>query len=78
MKGTVSVSMKKISSLICLLIAAILYSTDRINVHLSHIAMTNVGVIGETIYINDIFTIILALIFACMGIYFLVKSRNEK
>lgn len=74
-------NMKKIFSSICFLAAAILYATDQINLHLSQIAISNMGVSVKTGYIDNIFTVILALIFTALGIYFLVKkdeSTNTK
>lgn len=69
--------MKRISALICFLISVILYATDQINLHLSQVSISNMGMSVELGYIDNIFTIILSVIFAGVGIYLLIKSKNE-
>lgn len=69
--------MKKIVGSIFLLIASILYATDRIGYYLLKVAMSNLGVSAETGYINDIVTIVLAIISAILGIYLLLKPEKK-
>ncbi|WP_313131309.1 hypothetical protein [Anaerocolumna sp.] len=69
--------MKKIVGSIFLLIASILYATDRIGYYLLNVAMSNLGVSTKTGYINDIVTIVLAIISAILGIYLLLKPEKK-
>jgi hypothetical protein len=70
--------MKKIIGAIFILIACILYSTDRITFYLSTIALSNLGVSTKQNFINDTFTIVLAVIFAIVGIVILLMKDTKE
>lgn len=50
---------------------------DRAQGHMTHIALSSMGYSADIGSIDSILTIILAVIFAALGIYMLVTSRKE-
>lgn len=69
--------MRKITAALLFLTAALLYAADRIGWHMTHIALSSMGYSADIGSIDSILTIILAVIFAALGIYMLVTSRKE-
>ncbi|KSV59485.1 hypothetical protein [Acetivibrio ethanolgignens] len=69
--------MKGVTAGIFFLIATLLYITDRICLRMSEITFTRFNMSYEAGHIDSIVTMILALIFAALGVYMLIKSKNE-
>lgn len=69
--------MRKITAGIFFLIAALLYITDRICLRMTTIALANAGVFQDVGNIDSIITIILAVIFAFLGVYMLMKNKDK-